>query len=265
MGLRNSRLRRLLGVAGIAVLPWTLGCSSGKLETLQLQLDDLERQVSALSEAAATRAEIAALETQLEQSEDSRNRQHADAVTDRENIAERIQILEEQVADGQRELVELSRDLEQSDREIRSLLASIPAHGEGGPPSIDTSDPEALYQSAYSNYQLGNFELAILGFDEFLEVFPDSELADNALYWKGESFFSQRRYEEAVYAFARVLAVHPSSEKVPSATLKRAFAHIERGETEAGREQLRRLLAEHPSSAEAELARRELRELDRSN
>ena len=152
-----------------------------------------------------------------------------------------------------------------TNQEFRGLLTSAPRYSEGGPPSIDSSDPEALYQSAYSNYRQGNFELAILGFDEFLELFPDNELADNALYWKGESFFSQRRFEEAVYAFARVLALHPSSEKIPSATLKRGFAHIERGEPDAGREQLQRLLTEHPSSAEAELARRELRELDRSS
>lgn len=264
MELRFSRLSRSLKLAGIAVLPWFLACSSSsRIETLQLQLDDLERQVAALADTVSTKTDLASLAAELESSNETRIRQDADLSLNLAQLEQRISTLGEQLADTTERLVELSNAVDTTQQELRVHLATIPITSEGGPPRFNTDDPEALYQSAYANYQQGNFELAILGFDEFLNAFPDSELADNALYWKGESFFSQRRFEEAVYAFARVLALHPSSEKIPSATLKRGFAHIERGEIAAGREQLQRLLKEHPSSADAELARRALRELDR--
>ena len=158
----------------------------------------------------------------------------------------------------------ISEQLRATQEELRARAETPPdPSGEGGQPAVvDATDPEALYQSAYSNYQRGNYELALLGFDEYLRTFADTELADNALYWTGESYFSQRRFSPAITSFDQLLLRFPASEKVASARLRKGFAHIERGDSEEGEKQLRELVDEHPSSAEAKLAKSQLSKLE---
>ncbi len=117
------------------------------------------------------------------------------------------------------------------------------------------------YQAAYRDYQRGNFDLAIEGFNEFLQTSAGSDLADNAAYWIGESLFSQKKYREAIEQFDAVVNRYPKSDKVPGALLKKGYAYINIGERAQGVVQLQYVLHEHPKSQEASLARQKLRQL----
>ena len=118
-----------------------------------------------------------------------------------------------------------------------------------------------LYQSAYRDYQRGNFDLAIEGFSDFLAGNANSDLADNASYWIGESLFSQKKYRDAIEQFDSVVTKYPRSDKVPGALLKKGYAYINIGERAQGIVQLQYVLHEHPKSQEASLARQRLRQL----
>ncbi len=77
--------------------------------------------------------------------------------------------------------------------------------------------PQELYNSAYSDYLKGNYDLAIEGFKLYRDQFGDSPLADNALYWIGECYFSQKNYEAAIAAFNEVILFYPKSDRVQAA------------------------------------------------
>ena len=129
-----------------------------------------------------------------------------------------------------------------------------------GPPS--PGDPETLYQEAYGDYREGSYDLSILGFEEYLEAYPDTELADNAAYWLAESYFAQGRFNEAIAGFSNVLSGYPRSEKIASAMLKRGFAHLQLGHRDRGLDELRAVVRTHPSSEEAAIARQQIETIE---
>ena len=118
-----------------------------------------------------------------------------------------------------------------------------------------------VYQSAYRDYQRGNYDLAIAGFKEFIARNANSDLADNAAYWIGESLFSQKKYREAIQQFDSVVTKYPQSDKVPGALLKKGYAYIATNEKAKGIVQLQYVVHEHPTSQEAALARQKLKQL----
>ena len=134
-------------------------------------------------------------------------------------------------------------------------------HPQRSPGASGPVDPEALYQSAYDDYLRGNYDLAVASFEEYLETFPNTELADNATYWIGESYYREGKYRQAIDQFERVLRRYPRSEKVPGALLKKGYAYLELGERSQGIVQLQVVIREHPSSDEANIARDRLRAL----
>ena len=107
------------------------------------------------------------------------------------------------------------------------------------------------YQTAYRDYQRGNYDLAIAGFREFVAKYTNSDLADNAAYWIGESLYSQKKYREAIAQFDSVVTGYPKSDKVASALLKKGYAYISLNEKKQGIVQLQYVVHEHPKSPEA--------------
>jgi tol-pal system protein YbgF len=144
---------------------------------------------------------------------------------------------------------------------VRSATAPPPratAAAGAGQPANATSEPETLYQSAYSDYLRGAYDLALLGFRQYIEAYPDTDLTDNAVYWIGECFYRQQRYAEAIGEYDRVLARWPRSDKTASALLKKGYAQIELGARSEGVAQLERVIRTFPNSDEANLARQRL-------
>ena len=129
------------------------------------------------------------------------------------------------------------------------------------PPGAGMVSPEELYQNAYADYSRGNYLLAVLGFQEYVRRFPDSELADNAQYWVGESYFSSGDFDSAISAFDQMLARYPNGDRLPSAYLKKGLSYLEENRTPQGVLELQFLVRNYPQSDEARLARDHLQRL----
>ena len=119
-------------------------------------------------------------------------------------------------------------------------------------------DPEALYNTAYADFSKGNYALAVSGFQEYQQRFPDSALADNALYWIAECHFSQGDFGAAVTALDDLLGRYPDSDKAPAANLKKALAFQEQNQIGQAIIQYRYVASAFPDSDEARLARDKL-------
>ena len=61
------------------------------------------------------------------------------------------------------------------------------------------------------------YTLAISGFQDFADQFPDSALADNAMYSIAECYYSQGAFSDAIGAFDRMLERFPTSDKAAAA------------------------------------------------
>jgi tol-pal system protein YbgF len=126
-------------------------------------------------------------------------------------------------------------------------------------------DPDALYNTAYSDFSKGNYALAIAGFEEYQQKFAGSPLADNALYWVGECHFSQGNFPDAVRSFDRLLELYADSDKAAASDLKKALAYMEQNQIGQAIVQLRYVVATYDGSDEARLAKDKLTSLGASS
>jgi len=133
-----------------------------------------------------------------------------------------------------------------------------PAHPLPGTPDIS---PTSAYNLAYNDYLNGRYELAVSGFQRFLQDFPSTSLAPNAQYWLGESYYGLKDHVRAMQAFEKVVTDHPHSEKVATALFKIGLAASEMGNANKAREYLKRVLQDFKDSNEAKLAKGKLAEL----
>ena len=137
--------------------------------------------------------------------------------------------------------------------------------GNGMPGASDSSTssapaipPRDLYQQAYSDFARKNYDLSIQGFQEYLRLYRDTDLADNASYWIGECLQAQGKYEEAVTAFNALLRDFIDSDKIPDARYKKGVALEALGRKSQAVLEYRFVVERFPNSPAARLAREKL-------
>ena len=81
-----------------------------------------------------------------------------------------------------------------------------------------------MYRLAYNDYQAGKFDLALVGFRNFLSQYPKADLAAQAQYNIGECEFARKNFVDAAREFDRVLQSYPKSEFAPKALYKKGVA-----------------------------------------
>ena len=121
--------------------------------------------------------------------------------------------------------------------------------------------PTEAYNLAYNDYLKGNYDLAIMGFQNFLRQFPTSSQVPHALYWLGEAYYGKKEYASSIDWFERVMREYPRSEKAASSQLKEGYAYLELGDRAQGRAALKRVVEQYPFTTEADLAKNRLAEL----
>ena len=210
---------------------------------LQSLLEQLNDQVARSNVAAEAIAEAMRGQT-------------ADVETSLAQVRQDIQKLSIKWDDTNNRIAALQEGLRESRLRLNSLR-QIPSALDGG----EVIAPDQVYNAAYNDYLMGNYDLAIAGFTDFLSTYPESELTDNALYYMGVAYQSQRQYERAIQAFDQVINLYPKADKTPIAYYKKARALQELQKNLEAVQVLKRLLIVFPDSQEATLAKEELEAL----
>jgi tol-pal system protein YbgF len=266
------------------------GCAStSDVDRLRGQISELQEELANVKRSAAGKDEVQNVNQRNLAQTEMLLRSNATLVTKVDEMNERIQSTQGAVEQVSHRMDQLAQQFTQAQRDIESLrsqpaaqpvAAAPPATEAVAPPTPAASSSEVnvsaaspgpqiavnerpidVYNAAYRDYQLANFDLAISGFRDFIAQNGSSDLADNAAYWIGESLFSQKKYREAIEQFDNVVTRYPRSDKVPGALLKKGYAYISLNERAQGIVQLQYVVHEHPSSTEAGLARQRLRAL----
>ncbi len=136
-----------------------------------------------------------------------------------------------------------------------------PAEEKSQPPPIPTAPPQEIYNMAYSDYLKGNFDLAIEGFKQYIQQFPDSPLADNSLYWIGECYFSQKKFREAIDQFNDLILNYPNGDKAAAAYLKKGISLAELGKKDEALAAFKLLVSKYPLEEETKIAQQKIKEL----
>lgn len=137
-----------------------------------------------------------------------------------------------------------------------------PAPGSAGPEEIvevALLDPSEVFRAAHEDYVEGNYDLAILGFRDYLKKYPGTDLASSAQYWLGECYLGQKAHDKAVEEFQWLLDNYPDSPKVPAALYKQGVAYLELKEAYKARTAFETVVSQYPSTAEAQHAAERLK------
>lgn len=267
----NQLQRSLSLVAGLAL---ATGCvMPDQMNQIQKDLADVRSELNRMSsDQEQIRREVT---TALEDA----NSPDEEAVTrkDLADLSYRIDALSRDVQAQQEALRQVDRRVSQDiaelesaarinrrDRTIRSS-EPIPTVGNDATAGDPTAarvggqpDAEQLYNEAYSDFSKGNYDIAIAGFQEYVETFADKPLADNAQYWVGECYFSKGDFRAAIQSYDTLLERYPDSDKAAAANLKKALSYQDLNQIDRAIIQLRYVVETFPSTNEAKVARERL-------
>ncbi|MFQ5928236.1 MAG: tol-pal system protein YbgF [Acidobacteriota bacterium] len=181
--------------------------------------------------------------------------QKADLATSLSQFRQEIQSLVIKWDDTNTRIAAVQQKLQQNQLQIQSLRYVPSAVGD------NPIEPDQVYSSVYNDYLMGNYDLAIAGFQDFLSNYPDNEYSDNASYYLGVCYQEKGRHEQAIQAFDQVINLYPKADKTPPAYYKKALALGQLQKNMEAIETLKKLATIFPDSQEATLARQELEKL----
>jgi len=129
--------------------------------------------------------------------------------------------------------------------------ATVPAAPPTAPPVVNTPppnvSPQRTYDSAYSDYTGGQWDLAVVGFETFLKFFPRHTLADDAQLNIGNAYYNAGKYKEAIGAYQRVISDYPKTESVAQAYYKLGLSYNGLKQPDLARKAFETVLAEYPN------------------
>ena len=135
------------------------------------------------------------------------------------------------------------------------------ASSSGGNANANPAGAQAAYDAAFGAIRGGDYVKASRGFRDFLQQYPDSNLAPNAYYWLGESYYATSNYPVALEAFQRLVSRYPQSDKAPDGLLKLGYTQLELKQNDAAKATLKSVPVKYPGSKAASLAQDRLRRL----
>ena len=130
---------------------------------------------------------------------------------------------------------------------------------QGGPPAGMSANDS--YTAAVRDLQTGKTELAYTEFSQYLQYFPNTELAANAQYYLGEISYNRGDYSGAIKAFDAVLERYPDNPKTPDAHYMKAMALLKGNQRNRAVGEFRILVQNYPHTDDARKALSQLRTL----
>jgi tol-pal system protein YbgF len=235
-------VRWLLPLAGVL---WLAGCATSPEEdpVLQSKLGDLDSRTSNIERVVQNQSLLSMA-------------QRADQLQNEMSILRgRVEVLENTNETLRKQQRDLYADL---DKRLAGQAAAAPTAAQ---PAAGAGADQAAYNQAFDILKAGKYPDAIKAFQQFLQSWPQSALADNAQYWLGESYYVTRDFQSAAAAFQTLLDRWPDSRKAPDSLLKLGYTQAELKHTAQARATLSSVSTRFPGTDAANLAAARLLQL----
>ncbi len=138
--------------------------------------------------------------------------------------------------------------------------ATPPTGGAVTPPALPPppQNPQRAFDSAFGDYATGRFDIAIVGFQYYIDTFPTSPDVPKARFHIAESHYGKGAYKEAVTAYEQVITLHKGTDWEPQALYKQGLAYEQLGQTERAKANWELVRREFPTTSAAMLAAQNL-------
>lgn len=197
-----------------------------------------------------------------------------------DNVTEGVRVLREKSDDTNVRLSSMTQEMEAVRQAIASVSATSstapagqapPAAGDALPVAPGTTQapapsgsganmisPQRMFESAEGDYAAGQYDIAIIGFNTFINTFPRSDKADDAQLKIGNSLYASGKYGDAVGAFQKVITNYPQSDSVPAAYYKLGQSYEALKQIDLARKAFETVVQKYPTANEAFLAKQRL-------
>ena len=152
----------------------------------------------------------------------------------------------------------LTRLLVDPETGLPTGAAALSSPGADAPPVAPGVSPQRMYNTAWSDYTTGQWELSIQGFEAYLSAFPGSEQADDAQFYIGENLYADGQFRAAADAYEQVVLAYADGDVVAEALYKRGLALSRLDEPELARQAFELVVKNHPENNMANLAQQQL-------
>jgi tol-pal system protein YbgF len=291
--LPAMKCSRTLPLLVVALLVPTAAHAAANKEHLQLMaeirmLQEQQQQLQALlgnlTDALKT------VSGKLDDQSAAMRKAMADQALTISNVGENVRVLREKADDTNVRISSVSQEIEA----LRQALASQPSTQVAAPPPTGT-DPtmpggmpgapgtaaapgttgtamnpipvgvsqQRMFDNTMDDYTAGRFDLAIQGFQSFIQAFPRSPKAAEAQLNIGHSYYNQSKWSEAADAFQKVIADYPQSPSVSEAYFKLGASFERMNQLDAAKKAYDTVMKSYPNTVEASLAKQALERLNR--
>jgi tol-pal system protein YbgF len=257
-----------------------------EIRMLQEQQAQLQQMLGGLADT------LKALGAKLDDQAGATRKAFADHKLQVDGVAEGVRVLREKADDTNVRLSSMTQELES----MRQTIASMPPPAAPAAPGTDTPptggdvppvtspaatppvrptpqpsatpanvSPTKMYDNAFADYTAGQWDLAIVGFQTYINMFPKTDKADDAQLNIGNSLYGAGRNREAVTAYQAVIDKYPQSDSVPAAYWKMGLTYEALKQVDLARKAYETVVQKFPTAYEAILAKQRLDNLNRKN
>lgn len=117
------------------------------------------------------------------------------------------------------------------------------------------------YDAALNLFKAGQYAEAAKAFEHFVDTWPDSDMAPNAMFWLGNSFYAQNNCKDAIAAQETLLSRWSDSSRAPDAMLAIADCQRDNRNVAAARSTLNTLISRYAGTPAAVKAKERLSQL----
>jgi TolA-binding protein len=119
-------------------------------------------------------------------------------------------------------------------------------------------NPQRSFDTAFGDYVTGQFDMALAGFQYYIETFPTSPDVPKARFHIAESHYGKGANKEAVTAYEQVITLHKGTEFEAPALYKQGLAYEKLGQIERAKANWELVRKAFPDSSAAILATQNL-------
>ena len=275
----NPRTIRALGALLVAVSVATPAFAIDKeqrqlmadVRMLQEQNQQLQNLLGSIADA------IKAINGRIDDQANATRKALADQKLVIDNLTNDVRVVREKLDDNNVRLGSLRQEVDALRQGIEQLGArpassdltpgatpdGAPGVAATPPPLAVGTSPDKLFDSAWSDYTLSQWDLAIAGFQAFITQFPKGEKADDAQVLIGNCYLSAGKNEKAVEAYDVAIRTYPTGNALPEAYYRKGLALRNLKQADRARDAFETVVKNYPNSAEASLSRQRLAEAGR--
>jgi len=246
-----------------------------EIRMLQEQNAQLQQLLGNLQDALKT------VSTKIDDQSAATRKAMADQTLAVNGIGDNVRVLREKTDETNVRLSTVGQEVEA----LRQSIASQPSPqtvsgvtgGESGtpasggtptPPPVSTTpgtvSPQRMYEASYDDYTAGRFDLAIQGFQGFIQAFPRLANAADAQYNIGMSYYQLSKWTEARDAFQKVITDYPqNTDRVSEAFYKLGQTYERLTLVDNAKRSYETLIQKFPNSFSASQARQALDRLNK--